>query len=1158
MDFNNRFTASSNGPLSFEEENRRQRVATKLSKVHIAHVALEYVVPQHGVQCKFGGMGKVVEMIISESQLTTNPEIAFIVPLYLDFRAKCKETCLLLTTFKVYCAGTAFHAHIYCHEEGDRVLMLFVDIEASAFSTRTVKTMYKQESKLEELMFYSLWNQAAATAVHYVSPRTAIHLHDYHAGLVPLYLSLYWQEAFPVVATLHNADVDGAIKLENNAHRRYVLSCYHLPLELFFKYIEHSGCFNILAGIVRYCALHQNGVGMVTVSQNYTDRVLKKLPLFWGTKLGGISNGIDSEERPKIVNEFLSDSVDGEAKFGSWKAEKRLALQEYYGLDKDDDDFKSTTFVFMGRMSQQKGSDLIADIAKQILDFDEAAQIVFAGPCADKIGEKAVKRMPILMHQYPGRLFVKGDMVQSEEREVLFEGADYFFMPSRFEPFGIVDVEFGWRGAVGVGLRVGGLGKVPGFYATCRTSCSQALGNNLFKMTKEALNQTENERTKMGYEALKCEFPPEEMMQSYGKLYKEVRFYEDSAQEDDDYHRSRNILSHREDSDLSENSFQRRVSFLSDYNDADEGKRSYQVLTRESFQKSRFRESDLLELFGPMRKSSNPNISFSTVNEEDTEPGEKARPSRKLSLSEKPVIPIFKIDAVASIQEENLTSPSSEELTIKPRGKHLDIGKVCKKSNESFNNYFLELDILKDIPFLLEREGDRDEDSLLESSSRRRNRLPRSRKSSFSAAMVINSITRLLLALPRLLLGLRAQKAAPSFGYICVSLAYVASFVPGSLIFSFTKYWNVYNDMDFIVISSVFAAYSLSYALCAPMWGYLVFHYPPRILLMIASIGNGLGVIFLADMNTTGILCVTAIQAAFASAGPSLFLGMNMLTESPNVAYYGRRWGLIESLIGLMMGSVIYTTLALSNPYEGNICSHYWQILLLVSSCFLIFAAPVVFWFCLPEMNDHSVLPSRNQLRLLGKRELPILVIVSSTLLTGANWVSYLYVPLMSLTSDWTDSSELPQLFAFSYFASAVASVIAGYMFDNMLQKNFPVWGPVLPLIILPVGQWFEGLAFYYFSLNQHEEITIFFMVGAVCQQLRAGSSEYAFVRSQMRELVIVSNCIRSSIGGILGGTLPFIVSSINNHYNTETMEANVVSSLRLIVIYPREVLDIP
>ena len=65
-----------------------------------------------------------------------------------------------------------------------------------------------------------------------------------------------------------------------------------------------------------------------------------------------------------------------------------------------------------------------------------------------------------LMSRYPGRVFSKPEFTALPP--YIFEGAEFALIPSRDEPFGLVAVEFGRKGALGVGSRVGGLGQMPG------------------------------------------------------------------------------------------------------------------------------------------------------------------------------------------------------------------------------------------------------------------------------------------------------------------------------------------------------------------------------------------------------------------------------------------------------------------------------------------------------------------------------------------------------------------------------------------------------------------------------------------------------------------------------------------------------------------------
>lgn len=64
------------------------------------------------------------------------------------------------------------------------------------------------------------------------------------------------------------------------------------------------------------------------------------------------------------------------------------------------------------------------------------------------------------MKMYPDRVYSKP--VFTALPECIFSGAEFVLIASRDEPFGLVAVEFGRKGALGVGSRVGGLGNMPG------------------------------------------------------------------------------------------------------------------------------------------------------------------------------------------------------------------------------------------------------------------------------------------------------------------------------------------------------------------------------------------------------------------------------------------------------------------------------------------------------------------------------------------------------------------------------------------------------------------------------------------------------------------------------------------------------------------------
>ena len=77
------------------------------------------------------------------------------------------------------------------------------------------------------------------------------------------------------------------------------------------------------------------------------------------------------------------------------------------------------------------------------------------------------------MEMYPDRVYSKPEFTALPP--YLFSGADFALIPSRDEPFGLVAVEFGRKGALGVGSRLGGLGLMPGWVCSLSLSFEAVL-----------------------------------------------------------------------------------------------------------------------------------------------------------------------------------------------------------------------------------------------------------------------------------------------------------------------------------------------------------------------------------------------------------------------------------------------------------------------------------------------------------------------------------------------------------------------------------------------------------------------------------------------------------------------------------------------------------
>ena len=97
------------------------------------------------------------------------------------------------------------------------------------------------------------------------------------------------------------------------------------------------------------------------------------------------------------------------------------------------------------------------------------------GPVIDLYGRFAAEKLSRLMELYPDRVYSKPEFTALPP--YLFSGADFALIPSRDEPFGLVAVEFGRKGALGVGSRLGGLGLMPGWVCIVFQSCVHVLSS---------------------------------------------------------------------------------------------------------------------------------------------------------------------------------------------------------------------------------------------------------------------------------------------------------------------------------------------------------------------------------------------------------------------------------------------------------------------------------------------------------------------------------------------------------------------------------------------------------------------------------------------------------------------------------------------------------
>jgi alpha-1,3-glucan synthase len=110
-----------------------------------------------------------------------------------------------------------------------------------------------------------------------------------------------------------------------------------------------------------------------------------------------------------------------------------------------------------------------------------------------------------MMEKYPRRVYSKPEFTALPP--FIFTGAEFALIPSRDEPFGLVAVEFGRKGALGVGARVGGLGQMPGWWFTVESTTTKHMLHQFKSAIEDALSSDTEQRAMMRARSAKQRFP---------------------------------------------------------------------------------------------------------------------------------------------------------------------------------------------------------------------------------------------------------------------------------------------------------------------------------------------------------------------------------------------------------------------------------------------------------------------------------------------------------------------------------------------------------------------------------------------------------------------------------------------------------------------------
>src|SRR5712664_2013065 len=294
---------------------------------------------------------------------------------------------------------------------------------------------------------FAEFSRAAVEIAKHVYPADVIHCHDWQSALVPVLLRTLYESdpvlrGVPVVFTIHNMGYHGL-------YPREALKRLGLPEKLFhMDAMEFYGKVNFLKGALVFADY------LTTVSRKYAQEIqtpeyghgLEGVMRRRADYLTGILNGVDyaawNPEKDKLIAAKYS------IKDMSGKLTCKKNLLEVFHLPPET--VSQPLIGIVSRFADQKGFDLIAKVAPDLLAEDLAIVVLGAGEA------KYEKMLHDLGKKYPEKLSVKiaYDNAIAHKIEA---GADIFLMPSRYEPCGLNQIYSLKYGTVPVVRATGGL-----------------------------------------------------------------------------------------------------------------------------------------------------------------------------------------------------------------------------------------------------------------------------------------------------------------------------------------------------------------------------------------------------------------------------------------------------------------------------------------------------------------------------------------------------------------------------------------------------------------------------------------------------------------------------------------------------------------------------
>ncbi|XVF22284.1 hypothetical protein REPUB_Repub12eG0159900 [Reevesia pubescens] len=276
---------------------------------------------------------------------------------------------------------------------------------------------------------------------------------DWHTALIPCYLKTMYKpreiyKRAKVAFCIHNIAYQGRFPFAD-------FSLLNLPDEFKSSFDFVDGYEKPVKG--RKINWMKAGIiesdKILTVSPYYAQELVSGVDkgvelddILRKTGITGIVNGMDVQEWNPLTDKYIAFNYDASTVMAA-KSLLKEALQAEVGLPVDRN---IPVIGFIGRLEEQKGSDILAEAIPQFIR--ENVQIIVLGTGKKRM-EKQLEQLEVL---YPdgARGVAKFNVPLAH---MIIAGADFILVPSRFEPCGLIQLHAMRYGTIPIVASTGGL-----------------------------------------------------------------------------------------------------------------------------------------------------------------------------------------------------------------------------------------------------------------------------------------------------------------------------------------------------------------------------------------------------------------------------------------------------------------------------------------------------------------------------------------------------------------------------------------------------------------------------------------------------------------------------------------------------------------------------